>query len=439
MRMISRKLQLPFILAIIGILGFSACQKKDNETSFITPNVGQGIKNGRDTFYLGESRALSPELANVKNPTFLWLVNGTVVSKDSLYTFTPTEPGDYTISYKISSGNSYNFWYYRFKVLGKYADGFFIVNEGWFGHDLGGVNFYRNGEDTIHQNVFNRENPGKTLGKTTQFGAVYNNRLYLVSKEGPLVVTDVNNMQETGRIAQLPASGNAFCGVDNNTGLVSTLDGVYQINLQTLTVGNKISGITGQAGGMIKAGNYVFVMVENAGIVVLNATDFSIVRTLPKADAGISQTPDGTIWAGGGKLLYAINPQTLAVTTTNVPFDVYGSWGGWNATMFSTSTKEVAVFVGKTNPWGAGGDEVYKYTVGNPASLNQPFIKLPTKMVLYGAAVRYNPGNNTVVVTAVHSENYQQNTLYIYDAYSGALLKQVAYNGYFFPAIPVFK
>lgn len=40
---------------------------------------------------------------------------------------------------------------------GKYADGFFIINEGWFGHENGSVNFYKYGEDTIRTNVFKKK------------------------------------------------------------------------------------------------------------------------------------------------------------------------------------------------------------------------------------------------------------------------------------------
>ncbi|HVI45436.1 MAG TPA: DUF5074 domain-containing protein [Chitinophaga sp.] len=437
------KLRLSFLLAIAAILTFTACQKDNNVAEIIVPVISNpGLKNGLDTINVGETRVLRPQLTNSKNPTFLWLVNGTVAGTDSTYTFTPAATGDYTISFKVSSGNSLSSFFYRIKVVDKYDNGFFIVNEGWFGHDGGEVNFYRYGADTLHQRIFARENPGKTLGTTTEYGAVFNKRLYLVSKQGPLVVADAYNMKEVGRIAQLPDAGNAFCGVDNNTGLISTTNGVYPVNLQTLTVGAKINGVIGQVGGMIKAGNYVLVMSQQNGIIALNSNDFSVAQTLVKADVGFCQTPDGTVWAAAGKSLYAINPQTLSVSNIDVPFDVYGSWGAWNAGMLSASTTENAVFIGKTNSWGAGGREIYKYAVGNPSSLQTPFATLPAGLELYGAGFRYNPNNNTLIATAVESgygDHYQQNTLFIYHAGTGATQKSIAYTGYFFPAIPVFR
>ena len=159
-------------------------------------------------------------------------------------------------------------------------------------------------------------------------------------------------------------------------------------------------------------------------------------------DVGFTRTPDGTVWAARNNMLFAINANNLKMDTVTVPFPVYGAWGAWNAGMLSASTIENAVFIGKTNAWGAGGREVYKYAVGNPNSLNAPFVTIPAGREMYGAGVRYNPGNNTIVVTDVKSgygDNYKDNTLYIYDASSGSLKKSVNFMGFFFPAMPLFN
>lgn len=444
MRSISRKFQLSFIVAVISIVGLASCSK-DNQAEVVVPQiVAPGLKDGKDTIYIGDSRVLNPKLAEVKNPTFQWLVNGVPASTDSVFTFKATERGDYTISYKVISGNAMAAYYYQVKVLGKFENGFFIVSEGWFGHEPGDVNFYRNGEDSVYQYVFQRNNPGKTLGTTTDFGAIFNNKFYFVSKEGAgLVVADAGTMKETGRIDHLPANGNSFLGVNTGTGLIGTVAGVYPVNLQSLTVGSKISAVNGEIGGMIQSGAYVFVMSQTDGVVALNASDFSLAKKLVAADAGFAMTPDGMIWAGQAKYLFAINPQSLKVDTIPAPFNIYGSWGAWNPGMMTASTVENAVFIGRAlNEWGNSGTEIYKYTVGNAASLQTPFITIPAGRGFYGAGVRYNPGNNTLVVTDMKSgfgQNSKDNTLYIYDASSGGLKKSVAYTGFFFPAIPVFN
>ncbi|NSL89821.1 DUF5074 domain-containing protein [Chitinophaga sp. Mgbs1] len=443
MHRISHRFKHLFLLATAAVLTFTACSKKDNIAEIVVPQItAPGLNNGKDTIGVGDTRVIRPQLANVTNPTFLWLVNGEVAGTDSIYTFTPAKTGDYTISFKVSSGNSLNSFFYRIKVVGKYDNGFYLVNEGWFTHEPGSVSFYRNGADTIYKNVYDRENPGKTIGNSTDFGAIYNGKMYLVSKQGAFVVTDAYSMKETGRIDNLPADGRAFCGIDNNRGLISTADGIYPLNLQTLAIGTKIPGISGQVGTMLKAGNYIFAMSQDAGIVVLNASNYAIVKTLMKADVGLARTADGTIWAGIGKQLIAIDPLGLTTTTVAVPFDLYGAWGAWNATMITASTTENAVWIAKTNAWGAGGREIYKYLAGNPASLQTPFVTLPADRELYGAGFRYNPGNNTIIATSVepgYGSHYSKNTMFIYNAFTGATVKAVPYEGYFFPAIPVFN
>ncbi|NML35804.1 DUF5074 domain-containing protein [Chitinophaga sp. G-6-1-13] len=442
MRRFTCRLQQLFLLAAAALLTFSACQK-DNVAEVVIPVISNpGLKDGKDTIAVGDTRVLRPQLINAKEPTFLWLVNGVTAGTDSIYTFKPTASGDYTISFKVSAGNSLNSYFYRIKVIDKYDNGFFILNEGWFGHANADVNFYRYGDDTLYQNIFQRENPGKKLGTTADYGVIFNNRIYMVSKDAPMVAADAHSMKELGRTAQPPASANAFCPVNNSTGLLSTTDGVYPVDLGSLAIGAKIAGITGQVGGMVKAGNYVFVMSESAGIVVLNANNFSIAATLVKADIGLAVTPDGTVWAGQGQNLYAINSTTLAVNTTALPFPVYGAWGAWNATMITASTIENAVFIAKTKDWGINGKEIYKYQPGNAASLQTPFITLPADRELYGAGFRYNPANNTLVATGVepgYGTHFEKNTLFIYNATSGAVVKSIPYTGYFFPAIPVFN
>lgn len=63
-----------------------------------------------------------------------------------------------------------------------YSDGVFIVNEDWYGHQNSTVNFLTNQGEWIYR-AFQKENPGRELGCTTQFGTIYGNRFYFVSKQ----------------------------------------------------------------------------------------------------------------------------------------------------------------------------------------------------------------------------------------------------------------
>jgi hypothetical protein len=330
--------------------------------------------------------------------------------------------------------------YKQAKITGKYENGIILVNEGWFGHDNGNVNFYRYGADTIEQMVYHKENPGKELGVTTQYGAIYNDKLYLVSKQGPLVVTDAKSLIETGRIATLPADGRAFMGLDNTTGLLSTADGVYKLNLSPLSVGAKLAGITGETGAMRKEGNYIFVLNQSQGLVVLNQSDLSIAKKIAGMNQGLSKTPDGGLWVAGGNALVKMNTTTLDTNKVTLPFSLGNPWFAWNVGTVTTSSTENAVFIAKTMPWGAGGNQIYKYITGNSASLQSPFATIPTGKEFYGAGVAYKAAGNEIVVTAIQSgygQNYKYNSLYFYDAATATLKKTVSYEYFYFPALMI--
>jgi hypothetical protein len=330
-------------------------------------------------------------------------------------------------------------------VTGKYTNGFFIINEGWYGHGDGSASFYSYDTHTKQDSIFTKENPGKTLDpitSTLEYGTVFNNQLFLVSKVGgPVVVTDANTLKEAGRIAS--ASGNnwqAFLGLTTTTGLLSSATGIYPFNLSTFTTGTKLTTVTGSVGDMIKAGNYIFVLSQTKGVVVLNAADYSVAKTIPGMLVAFAKTPDGSVWAAGGTSLVKINSTTLATTTITVPFTVYGSWDAWHPGSITASTTENAVFFAKNNTW-YGGTTIYKYIDGNAASLNAPFVTLAAGKELYGSGVAYNASNNQLVVNTVQSGfgvNYSTNDLDFYNAGTGALVTDLPFTGYYFPAIVVF-
>ena len=67
-----------------------------------------------------------------------------------------------------------------------YSDGIIWVNEDWYGHQNSTVNFLMPDNpdgDCWRYRVIQTENPGKELGCTNQYGAVWNGRLYLIAKQ----------------------------------------------------------------------------------------------------------------------------------------------------------------------------------------------------------------------------------------------------------------
>ncbi|MGY0034503.1 DUF5074 domain-containing protein [Pedobacter sp. NJ-S-72] len=241
------------------------------------------------------------------------------------------------------------------------------MNEGWFGHGTGTVSFFRFNTNKMEDSIFVKENPTKNLepkSSTLQSGVIFNKKFYLISKVGgPMVVTDEYSMKE---VARIPGQGGndwrSFVGVNETKGLISSGKGVFPLDLNTLVVGQKIADVGGQVGDMIKEGNYIFVLSSTDGVVILNASDNTVVKKIAGASVGFARTIDGSIWAAGGTKLFKIN-SAVEVETITVPFIISGSWGAWHPGSITASTKENAVFFAKNGSF-SGGTEIYKYIPG---------------------------------------------------------------------------
>lgn len=322
---------------------------------------------------------------------------------------------------------------------GKYDNGFYIISEGNYSVAAGDVNFYDYDKDSIYKYAYSAENPGKKLGTSTttmQFGTIYNGKLYLVGKfDGPFVAAHAATLKETGRVDSLPGhDGRAFLGVDDSRGLLSTGVGVYPVTLSTLALGTKISSVDGEVKDMIKSGNYIFVISAKDGIVALNAGDYSLAKKLGTAVSGFVQGKDGNVWAASATQLKKINAATLAVDSITTGFPVYyNEWTYTNSSMVA-STTDNAIFIV------SGNNKVYRYT-GDVASLATPFITLPAGQYFYGKGIGYDKTKNYLVLnsnTNIYGAD-ANNTIYIYNATTGALQRSKTYEGYYFPGMAVFR
>lgn len=328
-------------------------------------------------------------------------------------------------------------------IAGKYGNGFFIANEGWFGHGTGDLHFYSYSGDSLVPNIYHAENPTGALGgpsNTLQYATIFNGKMYIVIKAGgPLVVTDAGSLVETGRITTLPGNdGHAFIGVDATHGLLSASDGVYPITLPSLAVGTKVTGVAGYTGDMLKAGSYIFVLSQTDGIVALNSSTYAIVKKFGAANLAFAAGKDGGVYATNSDSLIRIDPATLVRTAVKLPFTVPSPWGAWRHAAITASTTENAVYVVRNNGF-AGGTQLYRYIIGNTASLSTPFITLPSGQYFYGAGAAYNKDKNELVITTLNgSFTGDVNRVLIYDATTTTLKKTLTYNGWYFPAMPVF-
>lgn len=414
----------------------------NNEDDFTAPPVVKGQQQLRDTLTIGKTLQLSSRLADRKNVSVEWTIDGKVVGSDSTYVFKPETRGDFKITMTAKNDGGKVSLTYDIHTWGAYENGFFMINEGWFGHGTGTVGFYRYDTKAIEDSVFVKVNPDKDLKPATstlEFGTIINKKLFLVSKVGgPVVVADAYSLKEEKRIAA--KGGNdwrAVVGVNENQALLTSGKGIFKLDLNTMEVNGQIEGITGQVGDVVKANGYIFALSASKGVVVINASTLAVEKTIPSMVLGFAVTDDKKVWAAGGKKLISIDSNTLEVKEIAINFQANGSWGAWHPGSITAAKNDV--FIAKNGSF-SGGIEVYKYN-GTVESLNAPFVTLTNSNILYGAGIGYDRKKNTLVVNTVNEgfgANFAINNLYLFNADSGIKIGTINFSGYYFPAVSVF-
>lgn len=421
------------ILLFAVLLGYSSCKKdKDPAEQIVKPSLINTIpNNGKDTLTIAGSLVLHPKLDVKKGLTYIWLVNDVEVGKDSVYTFNPTARGDYQIKFKAANASGEAVVNYKVYVYGKYENGFFIANEGWFGTEPSSVNFYRYDTQTFEEDIYKKENPDKNIGgsgSNLQFATVYKDRLYLVNKVGgPVTVTDAYSLKEVGRT--VTGNWQAFVGVTATQGLLSTTKGIFPVDLQTFQVGNKLVVAENElVGDIFRAGNYIFAIGASSGAIILNANDYSLAKTIAKVRVGFAQTPDGNVWAATSDgYVLKINPQTLDVESTLVNYSIPSN-SPWRSTSIVASGKENSIFI-------RSGRNIYKH----PQSVSEPFYAIASDRMFYWT-IGFDKKTNQVIATTIkgYGQDSKYNDLLFVNGTTGALDKKISYEHIYFPAMPVF-
>lgn len=330
------------------------------------------------------------------------------------------------------------------KPQSDYSHGIFFVNEDWYGHQNSTVNFLTDEGEWIYR-VVQKENPGVELGCTNQYGQIYGDKFYLVAKQekdpgasitgGRFTVCDAKTMKV---IAQLPyiaqneagksiADGRGCVGVDENKVYVSTSNGIYVFDTNTLQFTSKINGsdnpfadpdntgenmnpsnpslYQGQVGSMVRVDDNVFAVHQSAGVLVIDAETDKVktvinfaslvdemnkhlaadaqidpenALTLPYPGSAITMAKDGSVWVPVAKgssgqgatypFLVRIDPHSLATSVVYIdPADGIcppaNSWYAWTPDGFCASNVENVLY------WNGGPNSwfsnymIFKYDI----------------------------------------------------------------------------
>lgn len=337
-----------------------------------------------------------------------------------------------------------------------YTNGFFIVNEEWFGHTNGSVNFINNNGD-VNYRIYSEANNNEAFGATTQYGTIYGDKFYFISKQekdggdsqytpgGRLVIANAKTMQKIAGFNNIGgADGRSFVGVDEHKGYIATSNGIYLFDIDNLQVGSLIAGTNGgQIGNMIRTSQYVFAVKENTGVLVINPKTNTLIHTVSGSFHSIAQAKDGSIWTVQNQKLINIHPTTFATTEYAIPTTKYiGTWGAWNAGSFTYSNQQNALFwINSINEW-TSGTQIVKFDV-TTKTFNENFATIPgqdesPKQMPYGAALRIDPVANQLILNTISGYNYNKNRFYRLDSNGTVISSTQLQDYYWFPAVTVF-
>lgn len=366
--------------------------------------------------------------------------------------------------------------------LADYTQGVFVVNEDWIGHQNSTVNFLKDDGEWIYR-VVQQENPGVEVGCTSDFGTIYGNRFYVISKQdqdpgagivgGRVTVCSAADMKllkqirilSTDSEATSGADGRGFVGVDEHKGYVGSSDGIFVLNLDDFTITGKVTGsgngadndydafYGGQIGTMVRVNEYVYAVHQDKGLLVIDPVTDKVVEVIDAPDGNgfgsIVLSRDGNLWlslansdGSACNSLMKLDPATHETTVIALPDGINGpanSWYAWTPDGFCASTQSnVLYWNGGDSSW-FSGYRVFKFDIDNGT-----FTKIVDLQAdgenwqIYGCSMRVDPESDDLYTSLFHSWGDKTYILRQYDADGNKIEDHSMIENYWFPSLPVF-
>ena len=361
--------------------------------------------------------------------------------------------------------------------LADYTQGVCVVNEDWIGHQNSTVNFLKDDGEWIYR-VVQQENPGVEVGCTSEFGTIYGNRFYVISKQdqdpgagiagGRVTVCSAADMKllkqirilSTDSEATSGADGRGFVGVDEHKGYVGSSDGIFVLNLDDFTITGKVTGsgngadndydafYGGQIGTMVRVNEYVYAVHQDKGLLVIDPATDMVVEVIEAPDGNgfgsVVLSKDGNLWLSltADRSIMKLDPATHETTVIALPDGINGpanSWYAWTPDGFCASTQSnVLYWNGGDSSW-FSGYRVFKFDIDNGT-----FTKIVDLQAdgenwqIYGCSMRVDPESDDLYTSLFHSWGDKTYILRQYDADGNKIEDHSMIANYWFPAIPVF-
>lgn len=348
-----------------------------------------------------------------------------------------------------------------------FADGLFWLNEEWFTHTSGSINYIDENGDMYYR-VYGNQNDNAAFGATSQYGMIYADKLFVMSKQawdsgdtrpnrtgGRVVVADAKTMKRIAAFDEIGGDGRACVGVNPGKVYLSHTKGVRvmhldgdEISLEPVDIaGISVSGASGQMGDMVKAGKYVFAVNVAKKLEIIDCESDELVKSIDiNGIQTVAQSLDGRVWIGCSKTLQSIDPETLELgeLLTIGAGSIGCSSSSWRSGNLRASVKSNTLFWSTSSYNGSNGDLV-RWDIDeteDPSSLTALYTHTSNPegySTGYGTP-NYDPRSDTWMYASMpgFGANSIKNRLHFIDATSGEVLHNKELSTYFwFPAMAI--
>ena len=317
-----------------------------------------------------------------------------------------------------------------------YTQGTFIVNEDWFGHRNGSVNF-------LGYNGTWEYNHLQDLGVTSCYGTFFGNRFYVISKQagngGRITICDANSTRIIGKIDEIGGNGRSFCGVDEHKAYVSTDKGISIIDLDNMKTTGSVKGLnSAQHGNMVRLYDYVYASQYGKALQVIDCSTDKVVATIDSPVYSIVMSKDGQLWVSTNNGISRVNTESRQLEKIALPSGISvpaNSSFAWTPDGLCASLQNNVIY------WTSASNKVYKYDITtNEAKLIIDLTNDPEKRSIYGCSFRVDTKTDNLYLTAAvgYNNDYKVRR---YDADGKQLAEYVMDDkekNYWFPGMFVF-
>ena len=263
------------------------------------------------------------------------------------------------------------------------------------------------------------------------------------------------------------ADGRGFVALNNEKAYISTNNGIYILDLNSLEIKGKIEGsenehtdtygktYLGQSGTMLRINEKVYAVHQDKGLLIIDPETDKIIGTNAGPDNGklgygsAVLSKDGNMWlsvsdkfSNGTAYDFIIKyePATGDTTRVEIPEGMTApsnSWYAWTPDGFCASTQNNVLYWNAGNGVWYGDNQIYKYDIDkNEVSL---FISFDDEdLKIYGSSMRVDPVTDNIYLTVFRDPSIPEFTLRKYDNKGNKIDEYPMSENYWFPSTPIF-